>query len=203
MLNIKPSKIGERIFPTTTWSFPDRKKEIYITFDDGPVPETTPALLDLLNEYDAKATFFLIGKNVEKNPDLYQRILEEGHAVGNHTYSHVSGWKLGFEKYIEDITLARKFIDSDIFRPPYGKITPNQLKYLKKEFNIVFWDVLSYDFSRKISEKKCLINVLSKYKDGSIIVFHDSVKASKNLNYALPRVLDHFKNLDYKFATIK
>ncbi|PLX23455.1 MAG: polysaccharide deacetylase family protein [Salinivirgaceae bacterium] len=203
MLNIKPSNIAERIFPTTTWSYPERKEEIFLTFDDGPVPENTPWLLDMLNDYGAKATFFLIGKNVEKYPYLYERILKEGHSVGNHTYSHVSGWKLGLEKYLEDIALAQKFVDSNLFRPPYGKITPLQLKHLKKEFNVVFWDVLSYDFSQKISQEKCLVNVLSKYKDGSIIVFHDSVKASKNLRYTLPRVLDHFKNLDYKFATIK
>jgi|SRR6056297_609730 len=203
MFNFKTANIAEKIMPTTTWSYPDRTREIFLTFDDGPVPETTPWLLDLLNQYNAKATFFLIGKNVEKNQYLYQRILDEGHQVGNHTYSHVSGWKLGFNKYVEDIQLGNRFIKSHLFRPPYGKITPMQLKHLKKQFNIVFWDVLSYDFNRKISGERCLVNVLSKYKDGSIIVFHDSMKAFKNLEYALPLVLDHFKNLEYKFATIK
>lgn len=203
MFHLKTSNIAERILPTTTWSYPGRTQEIFLTFDDGPVPETTPWLLDLLKEYDAKATFFLIGKNVEKNEPLYRRIIREGHSVGNHTYSHVSGWKLGFNKYVEDIQLASRFIDSRLFRPPYGKITPLQLRYLKNHFNIIFWDVLSYDFSRKISGERCLVNVLSRYKDGSIIVFHDSMKAFKNLEYTLPLVLDHFKNLDYKFATIK
>ncbi len=202
MFNIKTSNIAEKILPTTTWSYPNKQQEIFLTFDDGPVPDTTPWLLDLLDEYKAKATFFLIGKNAEKNPDLYQRIIKNGHMVGNHTYSHVSGWKLGFKKYIEDINLASKILDTNLFRPPYGKITPAQLKYLKEKYNIVFWDVLSYDFNPKITGEKCLINVLSKYKDGSIIVFHDSVKAFKNLQYALPRVLDHFKNLNYKFGTI-
>ncbi len=203
MFNIKTSNIAEKILPTTTWSYPNKQQEIFLTFDDGPVPDTTPWLLDLLDEYKAKATFFLIGKNAEKNPELYQKIIDNGHAVGNHTYSHVSGWKLGFKKYIEDINLASKILDTKLFRPPYGKITPMQLNYLKKHYNIVFWDVLSYDFNPKISGEKCLINVLSKYKDGSIIVFHDSVKAFKNVQYTLPRVLDHFKNLNYKFGTIK
>lgn len=203
MISLTPSNIAEKILPTTTWSFHGKVKEIFLTFDDGPVPETTPWLLDLLDEYDAKATFFLIGKNVEKSPALYQELINRGHAVGNHTYSHVSGWKLGFKKYVEDINLAAKFIDSKLFRPPYGKITPLQLNYLKKHFNIIFWDVLSYDFSQKTSSEKCLVNVLSRYKDGSIIVFHDSVKAHKNLSYTLPLVLDHFKNLDYKFGTIE
>lgn len=203
MISLKPSDIAERMLPTTTWSFKGKVKEIYLTFDDGPVHETTPWLLDVLDEYDAKATFFLIGKNVEKNPLLYNEILKRGHAVGNHTYSHVSGWRLGFTKYIEDINLASKFIDSKLFRPPYGKITPLQLNYLKKHFHLIFWDVLSQDYSQKISGEKCLFNVLSGYHDGSIIVFHDSVKAFKNLSYTLPLVLDHFKNLDYKFATIK
>jgi peptidoglycan/xylan/chitin deacetylase (PgdA/CDA1 family) len=203
MINLSTTDLAERLLPTTTWSFPDKTKEIFLTFDDGPVPETTPWLLNLLDQYDAKATFFLIGKNVEKNPDLYKEIIQRGHAVGNHTYSHVSGWKLGFRKYIDDIKLARKYINSDLFRPPYGKITPLQLNYLKRRFNIIFWDVLSADYNTKITGEKCLINVLSKYKDGSIIVFHDSVKAHKNLSYTLPLVLDHFKNLEYKFGTIK
>lgn len=203
MIGLSPSNIAKKILPTTTWSFHGKVKEIFLTFDDGPVPETTPWLLDLLDEYGAKATFFLIGKNVEKSPDLYNEILKRGHGVGNHTYSHVSGWKLGFTKYVDDINLAAKFIDSNLFRPPYGKITPFQLRYLKNHYNLIFWDVLSYDFSQKISSERVLLNVLAGYKDGSIIVFHDSVKAFKNLSYALPLVLDHFKNLDYKFATIK
>lgn len=203
MWSIKTLDIAEKFLPSTVWNIPTNRKIIHLTFDDGPVPETTPELLDLLNSYNAKATFFLIGKNVEKNVDLYNRIIDEGHAVGNHTYSHVSGWRLGFNAYINDIKLASKFIDSKLFRPPYGKITPKQLKYLKQRYKLVFWDVLSYDFSPKISPQKVLVKVLSGYKEGSIIVFHDSQKASKNVHYVLPKVLEHFTNLGYTFSVIK
>ena len=203
MWSLKTADIAEKFLPSTIWNIPNTEKTIHLTFDDGPVPETTPALLDLLKSYNAKATFFLIGKNVEKNIDLYNRIRNEGHAVGNHTYSHVSGWRLGFDAYVNDIKLASKFIDSKLFRPPYGKITPKQLKYLKQHYKLVFWDVLSYDFSQKISSQKVLIKVLSGYKDGSIIVFHDSQKALKNVKYVLPKILEHFNNLGYKFSVIE
>src|SRR4030043_1605479 len=155
-----------------------------------PTPGVTTWVLDQLRQFEAQGTFFCLGKNVEKNPDLYNKIIEEGHAVGNHTYSHLKGWQMDNTEYFSDIDLANNFIRSNLFRPPYGKFTASQIKYLSDNYQIVMWDILSQDYSQNISPDKVLSNVLDNVRGGSIVVFHDSVKAEPNLTYALPRVLE-------------
>ena len=178
-----------------------KEKHLHLTFDDGPTPEVTHWVLDKLKEYKAWATFFCLGRNVEKYPDIYQRIVEEGHSVGNHTYSHLKGWMVNRSEYMDDIKLAGDFISSKLFRPPYGRIKRGQMLDLKKDFKIMMWDVLSYDFSQKITPQQCYANVAGNVRNGSIVVFHDSMKARENLSYALPRILDEFSGA-YNFRGI-
>lgn len=181
----------QRLYPERIWAFSHEKASVFLTFDDGPIPEVTPWVLDELKKHNAKATFFSIGENVKKHPEIFERILSEGHSVGNHTFNHLKGSKTETSKYIENTLLAEKLIHSKLFRPPYGKITSKQAKILQiKGFKIVMWDVISYDYDSTVSEEKCLENVLKNIQPGSIIVFHDSLKAEKNLRYVLPKVLE-------------
>ena len=184
------------------WSLPTETPSLYLTFDDGPIPEVTPAVCQILNQYQAKATFFCVGENVAKHPAIYQMLLENGHEVGNHTYNHLNGWKSNNEAYFNNIDKAGELIDSTLFRPPYGKFSRSQSKHLKKKYTIVMWDILSGDFDHKIDWKKCVNNVISNAKSGSIIVFHDSIKANKTMLKALPIILEHFSSLNYQFKTI-
>jgi peptidoglycan/xylan/chitin deacetylase (PgdA/CDA1 family) len=186
-------------YKSLTWNVPTLEKDLYLSFDDGPTEEVTGWVLDQLKAYNAKATFFCIGKNVKKHPAIYQRILEEGHAVGNHSYSHLKGWKTKNADYFKDIIKCSKWVDSTLLRPPYGKIKKSQIKPLLKRYHIIMWDVLSGDYSAEVSEIDCTQNVISQAREGSIVVFHDSVKASKNLYYALPKCLAHFHQLGFKF----
>ena len=181
----------QRLYPERIWAFSHEKASVFLTFDDGPIPEVTPWVLDELKKHNAKATFFSIGENVKKHPEIFERILSEGHSVGNHTFNNLKGSKTETSKYIENTLLAEKLIHSKLFRPPYGKITSKQAKILQiKGFKIVMWDVISYDYDSTVSEEKCLENVLKNIQSGSIIVFHDSLKAEKNLRYVLPKVLE-------------
>ncbi len=176
---------------------------LYLTFDDGPIPEVTPKVLDILADFQAKATFFCIGNNVENHPQLYQRIQDEGHAVGNHTYDHLKGWMHPTNDYIENTQKAASLIESKLFRPPYGRIKPAQTKALKAlGYTLVMWDVLSYDWDAQIQKEQVLKNCLKSTKKGSILVFHDSQKASKNMLYALPKVLAHFSKKGYRFENL-
>jgi peptidoglycan/xylan/chitin deacetylase (PgdA/CDA1 family) len=192
-----------KFYPTLTWIIPTEANDVYLTFDDGPHPTITPYVLDTLKQYDAKATFFCIGKNVRKYPELYRRILDEGHTVGNHTMGHLNGWKTGDVVYINDVLIAKEFIDSKLFRPPYGRISKFQIEQLKPVFNIVMWDVISGDFDKTISADKCLHNVVSHAKQGSIIVFHDSEKAFPRMESTLPKSLEFFKKKGWKCKAIK
>lgn len=199
----KTPSVFPKFFKKYRWHFHSSEKTIYLTFDDGPIPEVTEFVLDQLNMYDAKATFFCIGKNVLENPDIYGRIKKEGHRVGNHTHNHLKGWKHKTSAYIENVDTAAQIIDSNLFRPPYGRIKKKQAKaLLKKGYEIIMWDVLSGDFDKGISKERCLENVLSNTQNGSIIVFHDSIKAKDKLAYALPRVLTYFTNEGYSFKVI-
>lgn len=201
---IKIPWIAKKFFSSYIWSINTAEKEIYLTFDDGPHPIITPWVLDELKKYGAKATFFCIGNNVAKYPVVFNRIKQEEHAVGNHTYNHLNGWKYAVKKYIDDVRKATLLIESNLFRPPYGKIKPAQAKDVKKllgnNAKIIMWDVLSADFDKTISASQCLQNVITNYKEGSIIVFHDSEKAYTNLKYVLPLVLE---NLQKKGFTCK
>jgi peptidoglycan/xylan/chitin deacetylase (PgdA/CDA1 family) len=187
---------------------PDHEKSVYLTFDDGPHPQATPFALKLLKQYNASATFFCIGKNVVAHPEIYNQIINQGHAVGNHTYNHLNGWKSNNEAYLKDIGLAAQHINSNLFRPPYGRITSFQAKNLKavmkgSEPKVIMWDVLSGDFDMDITNEQCLSNVILNAVQGSIIVFHDSQKAWLKLEYALPRVLEYFSEKGYSFRSIE
>jgi peptidoglycan-N-acetylglucosamine deacetylase len=183
------------IYPGCIWEMPAAGRKVYLSFDDGPHEHATAFVLDMLKKYNAKASFFCIGKNVAAHPAIYQRILEEGHAVGNHTYHHMNGWKVKNEEYYDDITKASELIDSNLFRPPYGRIRFSQVNHLKKNLQIkpVMWTLLSGDFDQSLSLAKCAQNVIRNMRPGSIIVFHDSAKAFDKIKYALPQVLEEIK----------
>ena len=194
------------LYPRCTWQIPVEEKIMYLTFDDGPHPLITSFVLDELKKYDARATFFCIGKNVVKNPEVYKRILEEGHAVGNHSFSHLNGWKTKDADYLADITEAKKYIDSSLFRPPYGKISRFQLTVLsggRFRFRTVMWTVLSGDFDTALSPGQCALHVTANARKGSIVVFHDSEKANPRMSYALPVVLKYFSEKGFRFESIR
>lgn len=205
MLFVKTPVLLMKLFPGLIWHFSSRGEErenhLFLTFDDGPTPEVTPWVLDCLKEYGARGTFFCLGRNVEKYPEIYRQIINEGHAVGNHTYSHLKGWKTPNSEYFNDIRLAQQNIDSRLFRPPYGRFSKSQIREIRKDYEIVMWDVLSQDFDKSISPQKCLANVEAHIRPGSIIVFHDSVKARKNLYYVLPQLLEKYSGT-YRFLPI-
>lgn len=193
---IKTNAFVTWLFPKYLWNLNRNENKVYITFDDGPVPTVTPWVLDQLKKYNAKATFFCIGDNVQKHPTLANRVLDEGHALGNHTYNHVCGWETKRSTYAENTQQCTKIIEevtkvqTQLFRPPYGKITfPQANDLLKKGYKIVMWDVLSADFDTSITPEKCVQNVLRNIEPGSIIIFHDSEKAFVNLKFALPLTL--------------
>ncbi len=192
-------------YPSLVWQIDTLQKELYLTFDDGPHKTVTPFVLDTLKQFDAKATFFCIGKNVDGNKELYKRIIEERHSVGNHTHNHLNGWKNSNYYYIKNIAVASERIGSTLFRPPYGRIRKSQIKSLQmpdSKLKIIMWSVLSGDFDISITGEKCLRNVLKHSRQGSIIVFHDSEKAFERLQYALPKTLEHFSKLGYQFKSL-
>ena len=207
----------QRCYPKRIWHKSREENTLYLTFDDGPIPEVTPWVLDQLKHYNAKATFFCIGENIKKHPKIFQRILDEGHSVGNHTQHHINGWATNKKDYIQEVEACQREIlalignsqienlnesvtskfkvlnANKLFRPPYGKITSKQARHLQQEgYEVVMWDVLSMDYAAHISKETCLKNVMDNIKAGSIVVFHDSLKAKKNLQYVLPKVLGYY-----------
>ena len=199
---VKPPFILKHLFNGFLWDIPSKEKKLYLTFDDGPHSELTPWIINLLNKYHAKATFFLVGKNALKYPDLYQLYLKNGHRLGNHTFQHLKAWSNKKTEHLNDIAKCAKIVESDLFRPPHGQVKLTAIKEIKKKYRIVMWDVLSWDFDEKIEAKECLLNVTENAKEGSIIVFHENEKAKKNLQYALPEILEHFSKLGYTFEAI-
>ncbi len=191
----------KRFFPSLVWNIKSNNA-VYLTFDDGPTPEVTQWVLDELEKYNAKATFFCIGKNAELHPDILDKIRTNGHAVGNHSYSHNKGWGMGCERYIEDIDLANEILKSTLVRPPYGRITRAQTRRLSGRYHLIMWNILSRDYSKVVSPKQCEKEVIPHIKAGSIIVFHDSVKASKNLYHTLPITLKRIHELGLKCEAI-
>lgn len=185
-----------------TWDLRGDPKAVYLTFDDGPTPVVTPWVLDRLEEAKAKATFFCLGRNVDKHPEIYKQILSSGHSVGNHSYSHLKGFRSSVRRYMDDIHLASNMIDSKLFRPPYGRILPGQVKAVRNEYDIIMWGVLSIDYNSKLSGDRVVKNVIRNVKPGSIIVFHDSDKACDNLYYALPRALEFLQEEGYQLKSI-
>ncbi|MBP7256370.1 MAG: polysaccharide deacetylase family protein [Chitinophagales bacterium] len=190
------------------WFFPgaifSKKEEniVYLTFDDGPNTGITDDVLTILESYNAKATFFCLGKNAEKMPDLLCKIVENGHAIGNHGYEHINGWRTIDKTYIENVEKGKSILQSNLFRPPYGKITVSQFLKLRKDNSIIFWDIMPGDFDDTITNEKCLKNALSQLKSGSIMVLHDSEKAANKLRYILPKILDYLKSSGLKTGVL-
>lgn len=205
---VKTPRLIKRIFSEYIWSFDTNHKEIYLTFDDGPTPEITEWVLAQLKEYNAKATFFCIGDNIKKHPHIFQQIRTSGHQIGNHTYNHLKGWRTPTKNYIENTELCALEIrkhaqQSLLFRPPYGKIKNKQAKLLlQKNYKIVMWDVLSKDYDTKLSTKECTQNVIQNIRPGSIVVFHDSIKAFPRLKESLIEVLQYLKENNYECKSI-
>ncbi len=190
MVWVKPPKIASVIFKDVIWQMPKISQKVYLTFDDGPTPDVTSWVIYILEKYNAKATFFCVGNNADKYPEIIKEIIKSGHAIGNHTNNHLNGWKTNNDNYFSDIEIANKLLDANIFRPPYGRIKPSQIKYLKKYYKIIMWNVLSGDYDKKLSPKQCIDNVINNIEAGAIIVFHDSRKSEKKLKIILPEVMD-------------
>ena len=199
------------IYPGLLWSMPGDEKVIYLTFDDGPVPGPTEFVLDQLQSASALATFFCIGDNVRKHPGVFRRILAEGHAVGNHTFNHLKGWNYSVDEYLTNVQMCTDVMlatapegflaEKLLFRPPYGRITRRQIKALHAR-NIVMWDVLTQDYDAGLSAEKCLTNSIAATRPGSIVVFHDSLKAEQKLTYVLPKLIDHFAGKNFVFKSL-
>lgn len=200
---IKTNWVIKQLFSSYIWNIPNNEKKVFLTFDDGPTPEITQWTLAELKKYEAKATFFLIGKNAKENSTLLKTIAEEGHTIGNHTFNHLNGWKTTNRKYIDNLIDCNRIFQTTLFRPPYGKIKLSQATKIKQMgYKIVMWDVISGDFDQRITKEKCLENVIKNVTPGSVIVFHDSLKAAKNLQYALPLTLQFLKKEGYTFGKI-
>lgn len=190
------------LFKDVVWRFDENSKVVYLTFDDGPIPEVTPWVIDLLRKENIKATFFCVGENVMKYPEVYRQILDGGHSVGNHTYNHWQGIKKGKQDYFDNIEKAAGFIDSDLFRPPHGWLTRSQYRFLKNRYRIIMWDLVSCDYDIRIKPEKVLRNVKDFVRPGSVITFHDSIKAENNLKQSLPEAIRWMKEQGYRFEAI-
>jgi len=203
MYIIKTPKLIRKLFPNYTWNKSRKKPYVYITFDDGPIPSVTPWVLDALDWYDMKATFFCVGDNVRKHGIIYDRILYQGHSVGNHSYSHKSGWSSDLDGYLNDIELCGSFVRSNLYRPPYGRLKPQQAHAIREDYKIIMWDILSGDFDPNINAEQCYQNVIQNIKPGSIIVFHDNIKSFETLKVVLPRVLQYCKDNGLESKALK
>lgn len=197
------------LYPGLSWHKSRNRKTLYLTFDDGPIPIVTEYVLEQLHQHDAKATFFCVGDNIAKHPHVFQKVIEQGHSIGNHTFNHIKGWQSKDEEYYQNIAQCQKIIDENygriqrpLLRPPYGKITRRQVRHLKKQYEVIMWDVLSGDFDTELAPETCLKRTIKATRNGSIVVFHDSFKAEKNLRYCLPRFLSHFKEKGYSFDVL-
>ena len=202
MYFIKSPQFVRNLFPNFTWQIPTDEKRLFLTFDDGPVADVTPWVLRTLADYDAKATFFCVGDNIRKYPQIFAQIREEGHSVGNHTFNHLNGWATENIPYFHNVRHCATLVNSELFRPPYGRLKPKQAQFLQRHYRVVMWDVLSGDFDPAISPQQCFKNVANHAEPGSIVVFHDSLKARERLEYALPKVLEHFSALGYRFEAL-
>lgn len=202
MLIEQPPFIYRMLYPESVWRIPEKKKTAYLTFDDGPIPEVTPWVLDVLDQYKVKATFFCVGDNVARYPELYEEVKRRGHRTGNHTMNHVQGIKYTVKHYIDNVDKADQLIDSVLFRPPHGHMRLRQVKALRHRYQIVMWDVVTRDYSRKLSPEQVVENVRKYTRNGSVIVFHDSLKAEKNLRRALPQAIEWLFENGYRLKTL-
>lgn len=202
MYFVRSPKLFDLFYPDLIWRLPNAEKKLYLTFDDGPDKLVTPKLIDILDQFKAKATFFCVGKKVEKFPELIKQMKEAGHSVGNHTFSHLKGKKASTESFLEDISICNDLLQSKLFRPPYGSIKRNQIKQLKDQFKIYMWSVLPGDFDQKVSKEKCLYRSIKYTNDGTIIVYHDNEKTKENVLYTIPKYIEHFQKLGYTFEAL-
>lgn len=193
----------QKLFPKFVWNLPASEKIVYLTFDDGPHPEITPMVLDILDEHNAKACFFCVGDNVRKYPETFQLVQQRNHSVGNHTYNHLSGWATNNSSYFENVELCNDFVKTDLLRPPYGRIKLSQAAYLRNNYKIVMWDILSCDYERNLNRRLALKNMLKHTKPGSVVVFHDSNKARENMFYLLKHYLIEMNKLGYSFKKLE
>jgi peptidoglycan/xylan/chitin deacetylase (PgdA/CDA1 family) len=201
-MNIQFPEVLRPLMGKLIWRKSPSSKVIYLTFDDGPVPEVTPQVLDILDKYNIKATFFCVGENVSKHPGVYADVLSRGHRTGNHTYNHLKGFSVSTAEYVGNVEKAAGYIDSTLFRPPYGRISPRQLKLLKPTYEIVMWDLITHDYNRNLSIKTIFGNVKKYSRNGSIIVFHDSIKAKENVLAVLPLAIEYLKTEGYSFGML-
>ncbi|MFC3562170.1 polysaccharide deacetylase family protein [Pedobacter jamesrossensis] len=219
MYLVKSPLLLKWYYPSLLWNKPRNEKVIYLTFDDGPIPNVTDFVLKTLKAFNAKATFFCIGDNITKNPEVFERVKNDGHAIGNHTFNHLKGWITDDETYVKNALKCQALTQTNLFRPPYGRIKKSQIIKLKAEslklkvknsklkaencqLQIIMWDILSGDFDINLSPEKCYLNVIKHTRNGSIIVFHDSLKAADRLMYALPKVLQYFSEKGYQFSSL-
>lgn len=203
MYFIRTPNIIKKLFsPELHWDFANDDGKIYLTFDDGPNPEVTPEVLQILDQFNIKATFFCVGDNVRKHPDTFEQLREAGHVVANHTFDHLNGWKASTRDYLKSVDECARFVDSGLFRPPYGRIKPAQVKALKDDYKIIMWTVLAGDFDKRYSKEECAENVIRHTQTGSIIVFHDSRKTKEKVLYALPKSIEVLLNKGYSFDLI-
>lgn len=198
----------QNLFPKYTWNIKTEEKIIYLTFDDGPIPEITEWVLNVLAEYNAKASFFVVGENVMKNPEEFKQIVDRGHTIGNHTHNHVKGWRTSVKSYLSNVNKASIAIENNggghtrYFRPPHGRIKTKQARFLREKYELIMWSVLSVDYDKMLNSERCLKNTIDATDSGSIVVFHDSIKAEKNLKYVLPKYIEHFLKLGYRFEKL-
>lgn len=202
MYLIQTPTLIQHLFPNFTWRIATLEKKLFLTFDDGPIPVVTPWVVSELAKYAARATFFCVGENVRKHPKIFVQLRAAGHAVGNHTFNHLNGWTTDNATYLQNVAAGTAATNSRLFRPPYGRLKPQQVRGLRPQHRIIMWDVLSGDFDPKLSPERCANNVLHSARPGSIIVMHDSLKAERNLRFALPRILDHFSQHGFTFAAL-
>jgi peptidoglycan/xylan/chitin deacetylase (PgdA/CDA1 family) len=205
MYLVKTPWLLKKLYPNLIWDANCSSRCIYLTFDDGPIPIVTPFVLNILKQYNAKATFFCIGDNVRKHPDIFEQVKNEGHAIGNHTYNHLKGWDTEDKIYLDNFLQADKLLDTKLFRPPYGRAKRSQVKLLKQAkpgLEFIMWNILSADFDINVTPEQCLDNVLKNAKNGDIVLFHDSLKAKERMEYALPRALEVWSREGYSFCPL-
>lgn len=205
MYLVKTPWLLKQFYSNMIWNKSRRRHRIYVTFDDGPIPIVTPFVLNILRQYNAKATFFCIGDNVRKHPDVFEQVKNAGHSIGNHTFNHLKGWKTDNKTYVENFLKADELLHADLFRPPYGRIKKSQVKLIRTTrpgTKIIMWDVLSGDFDAELKPETCLQHVLRYTRNGSIIVFHDSLKAYDRLEYVLPRAMEEWSKRGYEFGLL-
>ncbi len=203
MIIEQPSIWLRWLYPRALWRMNKHERAVYLTFDDGPIPESTPFILQTLAEYNIHATFFMVGENVKKHPELYQQIVDAGHRVGNHTYNHMGGFKHSIRTYSQNAEMADQLIHSNLFRPPHGWMRLSQYAWLSRKYKVVMWDVVTRDYSKWMTGEDILNNVKEYTRNGSIITFHDSLKSINKLHFALPKAIHWLKEQGYEFKTFE